>query len=93
MFLYYHLSITIISLLSMDLMLGGDLKFHLINAGRFTEKRARFYAAQVGRVPFTNCMLMADQVHVCGISIASLWQINRVFLADHLHVLGMCCVC
>jgi serine/threonine protein kinase len=28
-------------------MLGGDLKFHLINAGRFTEKRARFYAAQV----------------------------------------------
>ena len=31
----------------MDLMLGGDLKFHLINAGRFTEKRARFYAAQV----------------------------------------------
>ena len=33
--------------LIMDLMLGGDLKFHLINAGRFTEKRARFYAAQV----------------------------------------------
>jgi serine/threonine protein kinase len=32
---------------SMDLMLGGDLKFHLINAGRFTEKRARFYAAEV----------------------------------------------
>jgi serine/threonine protein kinase len=31
----------------MDLMLGGDLKFHLINAGKFTEKRARFYAAQV----------------------------------------------
>jgi len=33
--------------LIMDLMLGGDLKFHLINAGRFTEKRARFYAAEV----------------------------------------------
>lgn len=33
--------------LIMDLFLGGDLKFHLINAGRFTEKRARFYAAQV----------------------------------------------
>eukprot|EP00457_Paulinella_chromatophora_P002456 gb/GEZN01002461.1/.p1 GENE.gb/GEZN01002461.1/~~gb/GEZN01002461.1/.p1 ORF type:complete len:645 (-),score=124.53 gb/GEZN01002461.1/:421-2355(-) len=31
----------------MDLMLGGDLKFHLINAGRFSEKRARFYAAEV----------------------------------------------
>jgi len=27
--------------------LGGDLKFHLINAGRFAEKRARFYAAEV----------------------------------------------
>jgi len=33
--------------LVMDLMLGGDLKFHLINAGRFSEKRARFYAAEV----------------------------------------------
>ena len=33
--------------LVMDLMLGGDLKFHLISAQRFTEKRARFYAAQV----------------------------------------------
>src|SRR4051812_39304266 len=32
---------------SMDLMLGGDLKFHLINAGRFTVERARFYAAEV----------------------------------------------
>lgn len=32
---------------SMDLMLGGDLKFHLINAGRFPEVRAKFYAAQV----------------------------------------------
>jgi len=33
--------------LIMDLMLGGDLKFHLIRAGRFPEKRARFYAAEV----------------------------------------------
>jgi len=33
--------------LIMDLMLGGDLKFHLINVCRFSEKRARFYAAQV----------------------------------------------
>jgi serine/threonine protein kinase len=33
--------------LIMDLMLGGDLKFHLINTGRFTESRARFYAAEV----------------------------------------------
>jgi len=33
--------------LIMDLMLGGDLKFHLINAGRFSEKRGRFYAAEI----------------------------------------------
>eukprot|EP01006_Ploeotia_vitrea_P047889 TRINITY_DN67174_c5_g3_i1.p1 TRINITY_DN67174_c5_g3~~TRINITY_DN67174_c5_g3_i1.p1 ORF type:complete len:650 (+),score=379.44 TRINITY_DN67174_c5_g3_i1:134-2083(+) len=33
--------------LIMDLMLGGDLKFHLINAGRFSLERARFYAAEV----------------------------------------------
>jgi len=45
--------------LVMDLMLGGDLKFHLINAGRFTEKRARFYAAQV--------LLGLEHVHRCSI--------------------------
>jgi serine/threonine protein kinase len=33
--------------LIMDLMLGGDLKFHLIHSVRFPEKRAKFYAAQV----------------------------------------------
>lgn len=43
----------------MDLMLGGDLKFHLINAGRFTEKRARFYAAEV-RVIFSYVMISPD---------------------------------
>jgi len=31
----------------MDLMLGGDLKFHLIHNHHFSEARARFYAAQV----------------------------------------------
>jgi len=32
----------------MDLMLGGDLKYHLRQAqGRFSERRARFYAAEV----------------------------------------------
>mmetsp|Transcript_18572 Transcript_18572/g.33269 ORF Transcript_18572/g.33269 Transcript_18572/m.33269 type:complete len:617 (-) Transcript_18572:263-2113(-) len=31
----------------MDLMLGGDLKYHLINDHRFSQRRARFYAAQV----------------------------------------------
>lgn len=33
--------------LVMDLMIGGDLKFHLANVGRFTEERARFCAAEV----------------------------------------------
>lgn len=33
--------------LIMDLMQGGDLKFQLIVARVFTEKRARFYAAEV----------------------------------------------
>ena len=31
----------------MDLLLGGDLKFHIINEGRFDEERTRFYAAEV----------------------------------------------
>jgi len=44
---------------SMDLMLGGDLKFHLINAGRFIEKRARFYAAEV--------LLALEHIHSLGI--------------------------
>eukprot|EP00469_Lotharella_globosa_P017179 CAMPEP_0167818488 /NCGR_PEP_ID=MMETSP0112_2-20121227/4830_1 /TAXON_ID=91324 /ORGANISM="Lotharella globosa, Strain CCCM811" /LENGTH=614 /DNA_ID=CAMNT_0007718473 /DNA_START=59 /DNA_END=1903 /DNA_ORIENTATION=- len=39
----------------MDLMLGGDLKFHLINDHRFSEDRARFYAAQV--------LLGLDHIH------------------------------
>ena len=33
----------------MDLMLGGDMKFHLINDFRFGEARSRFYAAEVIR--------------------------------------------
>lgn len=45
--------------LVMDLMLGGDLKFHLINAGRFTERQARFYAAEV--------LLGLEHVHENGI--------------------------
>ncbi len=31
----------------MDLMLGGDLKFHLINEGKFDPDRTRFYAAEI----------------------------------------------
>jgi len=45
--------------LIMDLMLGGDLKFHLINAGRFSEKRARFYAAEI--------LLGLEHIHACNV--------------------------
>jgi len=61
----------------MDLMLGGDLKFHLLNAGRFTEKRARFYAAEVRnnfcfalpvrvsqRLPHTHAQVLLGLEHV-----------------------------
>ena len=60
--------------LVMDLMLGGDLKFHLINAGRFTEKRARFYAAQV--------LLGLEHVHRMGIIYRDM-KLENVLL-DHL---------
>jgi len=60
--------------LIMDLMLGGDLKFHLINAGRFTEKRARFYAAQV--------LLGLEHVHTNSIIYRDM-KLENVLL-DHL---------
>ena len=33
--------------LILDLMLGGDLKFHLLQEGKFQEIRVRFYAAEI----------------------------------------------
>jgi len=60
--------------LIMDLMLGGDLKFHLINAGRFTEKRARFYAAEV--------LLGLEHVHNASIIYRDM-KLENVLL-DHL---------
>lgn len=57
----------------MDLMLGGDLKFHLINAGRFTEQRARFYAAQV--------LLGLEHVHLHGVIYRDM-KLENVLL-DH----------
>lgn len=52
---------------------GGDLKFHLINAGRFTEKRARFYAAQV--------LLGLEHVHALSIIYRDM-KLENVLL-DH----------
>mmetsp|Transcript_11510 Transcript_11510/g.28346 ORF Transcript_11510/g.28346 Transcript_11510/m.28346 type:complete len:620 (+) Transcript_11510:133-1992(+) len=57
----------------MDLMLGGDLKYHLINAHHFTEERARFYAAQV--------LLGLDHIHSFGVIYRDL-KLENVLL-DH----------
>ena len=62
--------------LIMDLMLGGDLKFHLINAGRFTEKRARFYAAQV--------LLGLEHVHRMSIIYRDM-KLENVLLDERGH--------
>lgn len=34
-------------ILILDVMMGGDLKYHLVREGRFPEVRARYHAAQV----------------------------------------------
>jgi len=57
----------------MDLMLGGDLKLHLTNAGRFTEERARFYAAEV--------LLGLEHVHSASIIYRDM-KLENV-LVDH----------
>ena len=62
--------------LIMDLMLGGDLKFHLINAGRFTEKRARFYAAEV--------LLGLEHLHKMSIVYRDM-KLENVLLDDRGH--------
>lgn len=60
--------------LIMDLMLGGDLKYHLTNAGRFSEKRARFYAAEV--------LLGLEHVHSASIIYRDM-KLENVLL-DHM---------
>lgn len=60
----------------MDLMLGGDLKFHLINAGRFTEDRARFYAAEV--------LLGLEHIHSLNIIYRDM-KLENVLLDENGH--------
>ena len=43
----------------MDLMIGGDLKYHLNREIRFSEHRSRFYAAEV--------LLGLDHIHSKGV--------------------------
>lgn len=62
---------------------GGDLKFHLINAGRFTEKRARFYAAQV--------LLGLEHVHALSIIYRDM-KLENVLL-DHAGQVGIIRTC
>lgn len=62
--------------LIMDLMLGGDLKFHLINAGRFTEERARFYSAEV--------LLGLEHIHSLNIIYRDM-KLENVLLDEHGH--------
>ncbi|GAB5357632.1 hypothetical protein AAMO2058_000390500 [Amorphochlora amoebiformis] len=58
----------------MDLMLGGDLKFHLINEHRFSEDRARFYAAQV--------LLGLEHIHFHNVIYRDL-KLENVLLDHH----------
>jgi serine/threonine protein kinase len=60
--------------LVMDLMLGGDLKFHLINAGHFSPERACFYAAEV--------LLGLEHIHSLNIIYRDM-KLENVLL-DHL---------
>jgi len=62
--------------LVMDLMLGGDLKYHLINAGRFPEERARFYAAEV--------LLGLEHLHSLNIIYRDM-KLENVLLDDQGH--------
>lgn len=45
--LSHSLSFSLLIHSSLDLMNGGDLKYHLNNEQRFSEDRCRFYAAEV----------------------------------------------
>jgi len=63
--------------LIMDLMLGGDLKFHLINAGRFSPERAKFYAAEV--------LLGLEHIHKHNIIYRDM-KLENVLLDHNGHV-------
>jgi len=62
--------------LIMDLLMGGDLKFHLVNASRFSEKRSRFYAAEI--------LLGLEHIHAVKIIYRDL-KLENVLLDQQGH--------
>ncbi len=63
--------------LIMDLMTGGDLKYHLNHDGIFEENRARFYSAQI--------LLGIEHIHGKGIIYRDL-KLENVLMDDRGHV-------
>eukprot|EP00486_Rosalina_sp_Unknown_P000958 CAMPEP_0201567764 /NCGR_PEP_ID=MMETSP0190_2-20130828/8393_1 /ASSEMBLY_ACC=CAM_ASM_000263 /TAXON_ID=37353 /ORGANISM="Rosalina sp." /LENGTH=648 /DNA_ID=CAMNT_0047988113 /DNA_START=111 /DNA_END=2057 /DNA_ORIENTATION=+ len=62
--------------LILDLMIGGDLKFHLNNDKTFSEERSRFYAAEV--------LLGLDHIHSKGIIYRDL-KLENVLVDEKGH--------
>jgi len=63
--------------LIMDLMTGGDLKFHLNQCGKFEENRCRFYAAQI--------LLGIEHIHSKGIIYRDL-KLENVLVDGRGHI-------
>ena len=63
--------------LIMDLMTGGDLKFHLNQSGSFEENRCRFYAAQI--------LLGLEHIHGRGIIYRDL-KLENVLVDGRGHI-------
>jgi len=63
--------------LVLDLMVGGDLKFHLNKDKRFDEERSRFYAAEV--------LLGLEHIHSKGIIYRDM-KLENVLLDERGHV-------
>merc|ERR1719454_2543673 len=62
--------------LILDLMIGGDLKFHLNNDKTFSEDRSRFYAAEV--------LLGLEHIHSKGIIYRDL-KLENVLVDERGH--------
>jgi len=63
--------------LILDLMIGGDLKYHLNNEKTFNEERSKFYAAEV--------LLGLEHVHSKGIIYRDL-KLENILVDDKGHV-------